>query len=151
MRKHKEISPDEASALSTRNADSDRQALLDAGELWQMSQAPVYGDPSMLEDEFGDLTIRFAQRGLRWVEMEQAVGISVPNRRYRAELRAHQGYGLRRPIHTTHLFSTHEEFDRPKARYLETLTVLIEEHQRGSSRPSGDRPIRRSSYVNRSV
>ena len=54
--------------------------------------------PLLLEEEFGDVTIRFAHRGLRWVKMAHAVGISV------AGLRARQGYGFRRPNHTTHLF-----------------------------------------------
>ena len=116
-----------------------------------MAQAPVYGDPFLLEEEFYDLTSRFARRGLGWVKMAQAVAIIVENRRYRAELRARQGYGLRRSNRTTHLFSAHDEFDRPKARYMETLTVLIEEHQSGSPRPSGDRPRHRSSDVNHSV
>ena len=149
-RKHKKISPDEVRSLSTRNADVGRQALLEAEALWQMPQAPVYADTFLLE-EFDDLSIRLAQRGFRWVKMAQAAGISVANRRYRAEPGARQGYGVCRPNHMALLFSAHDEFGRSKARYMATLTVMIEEHQSGSPRPYGDRPRRRSSEFNRSV
>ena len=50
--KNKNIAPGEAKLLSARNADSDRQAFCDAESFWQMTHAPVCGDPLMLEEEF---------------------------------------------------------------------------------------------------
>ena len=150
-RKRKKIPPDEVKALSKRNGDIDRQALIDAEARWQMFCAPVYGDHLLIEEECVGSTIRFAQIGLRWVEMVQAVGISVSNRRYRAELRSRHGYGLRRPAHTIQLFSTNDEFGRTKARNLETPTALIEEHQSGLDFPAGIRLRRRSTDANHSV
>ena len=86
----KDPPPDEVKNLSTQNADADKQALRGAESLRQMMCSPVYGDPLVMEEEFVDLTIRYAQRGLRWVKMAKAVGVSVTNRSFRAELRARQ-------------------------------------------------------------
>ena len=138
-------------ALSARNCDIDRQAIRGAEALWQIFHEPVYRDPLLIEEKFCAITIRFAHRGMRWVGMAQEVGISLANRRYRSELRARQGYGMCRPTQTTHLFSHHDDFDRAKARYLETLTALIEEHQSGLACPSDVRPRHRSADANQSV
>ena len=58
-----------------------------------MMKSPVYGDPVVLEEEFSELPIRFAKRGIRWIKLAQMAGISAPNRRFRSEQRADAGYG----------------------------------------------------------
>ena len=97
----------------------------DAESLWQVMFVPVYGCPFCAEEEFDDLATRIAQRGLRWVRMSQAHGVSVANRRYRGEMRARSGYGHLKPTIPTPLYSDHIEFDRSNAHYIEVMGKLI--------------------------
>ena len=100
-RKHKKIPPEEAKLLAAQNAERDKQSLKDAEAMWPMMYAPAYGDPLCLGEEFSDAAIRFAQRGMRWVEMAQCVGIIATDRRPRAELCDRLGYGHLEPANTS--------------------------------------------------
>ena len=57
-----------------------------------MLAGPIYGDPTCPEEEFPDLAIRIAQRGLRGARTSIARGITNSNRRLRSERRAYIGY-----------------------------------------------------------
>ena len=89
--------------------------------------APVYGDPLCLEEVFIDLEIRFAQRGLRWIKMAQSSGISATNRRFRGGQRSLVGYGRLKPKNPTPFLAPHEDFNREKSQYVETLPSIIED------------------------
>ena len=122
--------------MDAQNAEQDQKSLNDAESLWQMTNDPVYGDPMLLGEEFIDLSIRFAQRGLRWAQMAQSVGISAADRRSLSEMGARNGYGKRRPANPAPLFDNRVDFDRTKAQYMEPLRALIVEHRAESLRNS---------------
>lgn len=128
-RRHKKISPGEATPLAAQIAKLDQRALNDAEELRRLMRATVFGGPLCLDEEFSDRAIRFAHPGLGWIRMAQKAGISATNRRFRGELRARLGYGHLKPTDRTPLFSPHEEFGRAKAQYVETPTNVIAEHR----------------------
>ena len=57
----------------------------DADAARQIFEAPVYGDPTFPESEFHGLAVRFARRGLMWVQLTRWEGIAAENRRFRTE------------------------------------------------------------------
>ena len=73
-RKRKNISPEEANQLYDANSERGQKALNDAEAICQITYAPVYGDPLFLEEELGDLSVRFAHRSLRWEKMAHRTG-----------------------------------------------------------------------------
>ena len=91
-----------------------------------MLKSPVYGDPVLIEEEFSELAIRFAKRGLRWVKMAQMTNIQSANRRIRGEHRARVCYGRLKPCDRVPVFSSHEEFGLAKQQYVEMLNFIIE-------------------------
>ena len=127
-KKHKKLPPEDVKFISNLNGDQDAQALNDAEAMWHMMQAPVYGDPKCIDEEFSELVIRCAKRGTRWIKMTQPAGISATNRRFRSEHRAEIGYGRLGPTERVPLFSTHEDFDQAKAQYEGTLSILIDDN-----------------------
>ena len=131
------ITPEEAQTISAMNITEERQALDDAESLWHMLKSPVYGDPVLIEEEFSELAIRFAKRGIRWVKMAQMTNIQAANRRIRSEHRARVGYGRLKPQDRVPAFSSHEEFDLAKQQYVETLNLIIESRQPSGAHPRG--------------
>ena len=137
-KKHKKISPGEVQSIAMSNAELDTQALNGAEALWQTTISPVYGDPLCLEDGFTDISIRFAQRGIRWIKMARPAGISAANRRCRSELRARVGYGRLKPADPAARVESHDDFDHAKAQYAETLSITIQERNAPSYRDNSD-------------
>ena len=81
-RNQKEIPPVEAKQTASEIATRDQNSPGDAEFVWKMMYFPVCADAIRIE-ELSDLAIRFARRGLRWVQMARSRGLSCDNRRYR--------------------------------------------------------------------
>ena len=111
---HKKVTPDDVRLVTQLNADHEKHALNDAEALWQTMTAPVYGDPTCLEEEFSELAIRFAKRGVRWVEIAQVYGVSAADRRVRSEHRAKVGYGRLKPDERAPVFPPAKISTSPK-------------------------------------
>ena len=126
-KRKKNLRPDDVKKALAASAMADRNALTDAEALWQMFLNPVYGDPTCPEEDFSDLAVRFARRGLRWIRMALAHGITLANRRIRSESRAYYGYGSNKPGNAPQLFSAHDDYDQAKTDYLEQLMATIRE------------------------
>ena len=117
------------------SALSDRNALNDAEALRRMFMNPVYGDPTNPEEEdFSDLAVRFAQRGLRWIRLASTHGITMATRRIRSGTRAFYGYGINKPSSAPQLFSEHEEYGRARSEYLNKLMNLIRDVEEANRR-----------------
>ena len=117
-------------AVNSAAASSDQQALKDAEAMWHMFTNPVYGDPTCPEEEFSELSVRFAKKGHKWVRLAMAHGVTMANRRIRSENRAFHGYGLNKPANTPPPFHEQfDEYDSAKKLYLGELMRLIQAHE----------------------
>ena len=119
------LSPSEVRNAEAAGAMADRNDLEDDGAIWRMFLNPVYGDPTCPEEEYSDLPIRFAHRGLRWARLASAHGIAMAHRRMRTESRPYYGYGVKKPDNAPQLFAHQDEFDLAKNKYLDELTKII--------------------------
>ena len=125
-KRKKNLGPDVKTALAT-SAMSDQNALLEADAIWNMFQNPAYGDPAEPEDDFSDLAIRFAQRGLRWAKLALAHGVTMTNRRILSESRSFHGYGINKPGAAPQLSPDHTEYDTARAEYIRNLLQIAHE------------------------
>ena len=126
-KRKKNLGPEDAKSDIAESALTDQNALTEADALWHMFPNPVYGDPTNREEDFSDLAIRLAQRGMRWVKLALAHGITMANRRIRSESRAFYGYGINRPGNTPKLPPQHDEYDQARNDYLRNLMEIIRE------------------------
>ena len=117
-RTRRRISPDEVRATAQASCDAEHEALGEAEAMWQMFEAPVYWGHECPEEEFSASAIRFAPRGRRWIGLAQVHGVSLTNRRFRAELRARRGYGKLKNPDAPNLLGRHGEYGRSMSRYL---------------------------------
>lgn len=100
-------------------------ALHDAGDLWKMPRAPVYGGPLCIDGGLSGRSIRCARRGLQWVRLDLVHGLSGANRRESAELRARTGYGRYKSENPPVVRSNREEFGRDLSRHMAELHASI--------------------------
>lgn len=117
QRLRKKISPSSAKLTMEEGPIADQNALKDAESIWGMVTARVYGDPTCPESDFSELAVRFAQRGLRWVQLAMRHGVTAANRMIRGGSRAKFGYGILKPANPPKLFTYHAEYDRAKQKY----------------------------------
>ena len=130
-RQRKKISPSIVKLAMEEGSIADQNALKDAESMWKMFLGPAHGGPTCPESEFSELAVRFAQRGLRWVQLELRHGITASNRRTRAESRAIFGYGILKPKDPPKVFAYHEEYGRAKQNYLTDLLEMAQQYEDG--------------------
>ena len=120
----------EIRAVESASSLADQQALTDADALWRMFAHPVYGDPICPEEEFSELSVRYAKKGFKWVRLASAYGVTLANRRIRSENRAFHGYGLNKPTtRAPSFYEQYNEYDQAKKRYLDDLMNIFQTHE----------------------
>ena len=93
---------------------------------------PVYGDPTCPEEEYTELSVRFAKKGPKWARLDVAHGITMASRMIRSGNRAFHGYGLDKPkTKPPPFFAQYGEYDQAKKRYLDELMRIVQIHEGG--------------------